>query len=256
MGARICTCLFWSFGASRAGRCEFGRVWSSPKLPQNFSPVICGSVFQSVGKETVMNYQLVSLELISALVRFLAMCPFLPFLPKGPRRTKNTTRSKFTTCSEFTIALWFTIVAHLVRKPFSWELQTFFLSKKGPRRSKYEGHSKKHYGVVIHYSYYRRRFLVRKGPLGFGKKARKTTKKTRMFYPCRTPKISGKEEKPLKETRNSTLQKTRKGRTGWILAVQFANANINFAAEFLFLRRRTQFFPLRIRSVCNGAGPI
>ena len=30
MGAQICTCLFWSFGASRAGRCEFGRVWSSP----------------------------------------------------------------------------------------------------------------------------------------------------------------------------------------------------------------------------------
>ena len=65
-----------------------------------------------------------------------------PPLPKGPRRTKNTTRSKFTTRSEFTIALWFAIAAHLVRTPFSWELQTFFLSKKGLRRSKYGGSTK------------------------------------------------------------------------------------------------------------------
>ena len=28
VGSRICTCLFWSFGASRAGLCEFGQVWS------------------------------------------------------------------------------------------------------------------------------------------------------------------------------------------------------------------------------------
>ena len=32
VGARICTCLFWSFGPSRAGRCEFGRVWSSLRI--------------------------------------------------------------------------------------------------------------------------------------------------------------------------------------------------------------------------------
>ena len=32
--------------------------------------------------------------------------------------------------------------AHLVWTPFSWELQTFFLSKKGPRRSKFGGRSK------------------------------------------------------------------------------------------------------------------
>ena len=55
---------------------------------------------------------------------------FLSRMPKGPRRTKNTTRSKFTTRSVFTIALQFTIAAHLVRTPFSWELQTF----SSPRR--------------------------------------------------------------------------------------------------------------------------
>ena len=59
--------------------------------------------------------------------------------PKGPRRTKNTTRSKFTTRSIFNTAGWFTTAAHLVRTPFSWELQRFFLPKKGPRRSKSGG---------------------------------------------------------------------------------------------------------------------
>ena len=63
-------------------------------------------------------------------------------LPKGPRRTKTTTRSKFTTRTELTIALGFAIAAHLVRTPFSWKLQTFFLSKKGLQRSKYGGRSK------------------------------------------------------------------------------------------------------------------
>ena len=61
--------------------------------------------------------------------------------PRGPRRTKNTTRSKFTARSEFTIALWFAIAARLLRTPISWELQTSFLSKKGPQRSKYGGRS-------------------------------------------------------------------------------------------------------------------
>ena len=55
----------------------------------------------------------------------------------------------------------------------------------------------------------------------FWQKARKTTKKTRIFYPRRTPKIPGKERKNAqkkgiprtgKKTRNS--KKTRKGRTG------------------------------------------
>ena len=32
-GGRISTCLFWSFGGSRAGRCQFGRVWSSLIYP-------------------------------------------------------------------------------------------------------------------------------------------------------------------------------------------------------------------------------
>ena len=32
-------------------------------------------------------------------------------------------------------------------------------------------------------------------PWFFGKMARKTTKQTRIFYPCRTPKIPGKEGK-------------------------------------------------------------
>ena len=41
-GARICTCLFWSFGASRAGRCEFGRVWSP--LNRCFSHLLYTSV--------------------------------------------------------------------------------------------------------------------------------------------------------------------------------------------------------------------
>ena len=62
--------------------------------------------------------------------------------PKGPRHTKNTTRSKFTTRTIFSTAGWFTIAAHLVRTPLPWELQTFFPSKKGPRRTKFGGRSK------------------------------------------------------------------------------------------------------------------
>ena len=88
--------------------------------------------------------------------------PFTLEYPKGPRRTKNATRSKFTTCSEFTTALEFTIVAHLVRAQFSWEIQTFLLSKKGPRRSKYGGVVK-----TLRRSnslfFYHRSILVRKG---------------------------------------------------------------------------------------------
>ena len=49
------------------------------------------------------------------------------------------------------------IAARLVRTPFSRVFQTFFLSKKGPRRSKYGGGGQqKHYGVVIHNFCYRR----------------------------------------------------------------------------------------------------
>ena len=60
-----------------------------------------------------------------------------------PSDTKKTTRSKFATRSVFSAAGWFTIAAHLVRTPFSWEeLQTFFLSKEGPRRSTFGGHGK------------------------------------------------------------------------------------------------------------------
>ena len=62
--------------------------------------------------------------------------------PRGPCRTKNTTRSKFTTRSLFSTAGWFTIAARLVRTPVSWELQTFFLTRKGPRRTKFGGRSK------------------------------------------------------------------------------------------------------------------
>ena len=48
------------------------------------------------------------------------------------RPLKNTASSNFfAKRSEFTIALWFTIAAHLVRTPFSWELQAFFLSGGG-----------------------------------------------------------------------------------------------------------------------------
>ena len=39
----------------------------------------------------------------------------------------------------------------LVWTPFSWELQTFSLSEKGPRRSKLGAVAKTLYGVVIHY---------------------------------------------------------------------------------------------------------
>ena len=54
---------------------------------------------------------------------------------RGPHRTKNTTRSKFITHFFFlTTAPWFTIAAHLVRTPFSWELQTFsFLERENVR---------------------------------------------------------------------------------------------------------------------------
>ena len=62
--------------------------------------------------------------------------------PKDPAVLKILRRSKFTLCSKFTSAQWFTIAAHLVQTPFSWELQTFFLSKKGLRRSKSGGRSK------------------------------------------------------------------------------------------------------------------
>ena len=62
--------------------------------------------------------------------------------------------------------------------------------------------------------------------LFFWKTARKTAKKTRIFYPHRTPKIPGKEGKRSKKTRKSSQQKkknkefqkkTRKGRTGQVL---------------------------------------
>ena len=53
-----------------------------------------------------------------------------------------------------------------MRIPFSWELQTFFLSKKGLRRSESRGRSKNTTAVVIHYPVV---FLVRLGPLGYPK---------------------------------------------------------------------------------------
>ena len=57
--------------------------------------------------------------------------------------------------------------------------------------------------------------------LFFWKNARKTTKKTRIFYPHRTPKIPGKEgenaqknKEFLAREKNKEIPKTRKGRTG------------------------------------------
>ena len=45
----------------------------------------------------------------------------------------------------------------------------------------------------------------------FWKTARKTTKKTRIFYPCRTPKTLGKKGKTLKKARNClNIKKARK----------------------------------------------
>ena len=88
-------------------------------------------------------------------------------MPKGPRRTKNSTRSKFTTRTVFSTAWCFTIAARLVRTPFSWELQTFFLSKKGPWRTKFGGRTKKFYAVVIHYICYRRSIFSTEGSFGW-----------------------------------------------------------------------------------------
>ena len=51
-----------------------------------------------------------------------------------------------------------------------------------------------------------------------GKIARKTTKKTRIFYPCRTPKIPGKEWKTLNKTSSQGKKKQgipkKKGKEG------------------------------------------
>ena len=62
-----------------------------------------------------------------------------------------------------------------MRTPLSWELQTFFLSKKGPRRSKSWGVVKTLrrskttiFAIVVV-------FLVRKGPLGSCSEAPETT---------------------------------------------------------------------------------
>ena len=77
----------------------------------------------------------------------------------------------------------------------------------------------------------------------FWKVARKTTEKTRIFYPCRTPKIPGKKAKNSKKTRKSSQgekqgipKKTRKGRTG-----------IYFSYFFVF------WFRERIRGVFWGS---
>ena len=58
--------------------------------------------------------------------------------PKDPAVLKRLRRSKSTLHSRLTIAKRFAIGAHIARTPFSWELQTFFLSKKGSQRSKLE----------------------------------------------------------------------------------------------------------------------
>ena len=68
-----------------------------------------------------------------------------------------------------------------------------------------------------------------------GKMARKATKRTRISYPCRTPKIPGKEGKNTQKTRRSShgprrtrnSQKTRKGRTG------FETFQLTFGGRFL-----------------------
>ena len=62
--------------------------------------------------------------------------------PKGPCRTKNTTRSKCTTRSVLVRGGDLLSQRTLCGDTTSWELQTFFLSKKGPRRSKFGGRSK------------------------------------------------------------------------------------------------------------------
>ena len=63
----------------------------------------------------------------------------------------------------------------------------------------------------------------------FWKKARKTTQKTRIFYPHRTPKILGnkgkntqKNKEFLAREKNKEIKKARKGRTGkWLLLREF-----------------------------------
>ena len=47
-------------------------------------------------------------------------------------------------------------------------------------------------------------------PCFFWKTARKTTKKTRIFYPCRTPKISGKEGKNAQKNKEILTSKKNK----------------------------------------------
>ena len=48
-------------------------------------------------------------------------------------------------------------------------------------------------------------------PCFFWKKARKTAKKTRIFYPYRTPKIPGKEEKNAQKKTRKSLQGKKQG---------------------------------------------
>ena len=45
----------------------------------------------------------------------------------------------------------------------------------------------------------------------FWKKARKSAEKTRIFYPCQSPKIPGKEGKKLKKTRKSLKRGKKQG---------------------------------------------
>ena len=74
-----------------------------------------------------------------------------------------------------------------MRTPFSWELQTFFLSKKGSQRSKYGGRSKNTLGL-----------------------SRKTTKKGNGFSLCGSLRVLGKEaQNTPKKTRKSHEEKKK-----------------------------------------------
>ena len=77
---RICACLFWSFGASHAGRCEFGPVWGAPQIRPK-TPPLKVAVFSTkqrcfriphfgVGRRGVTR----SVAICSNLLRFLPMC--------------------------------------------------------------------------------------------------------------------------------------------------------------------------------------
>ena len=157
---------------------------------------------------------------------------------KSARRTKNTTHSKFTTHSIFSTA-----------GSFGWSLCTQPFGAEAPAASK-ESASSSHpclgpglrtwatlsaensWVSLVHQ---RCPQLESRGPhtdpfraafsVFFREKGKETRqKRTRIFYPCRTPKIPGKEREnaPKKQGINSSqgkkktrnFKKTRKGRTG------------------------------------------